>query len=125
MGHDIYWKSLSGNTYMTVAGTIRNAGSGWYVIDDAGHSPSSLTINSVTTTNIRIDYPPALRVIDFAVGPDDTLARPPYKATFGGSVGLSYAFIYGTVSGVSFNPQTWSNSGANIWVHGTFLVEEA
>lgn len=116
--------SNEGDMYMKLSAAIRNSGNGWHVIDDAAHEPLGISIGAVTTANIEILYPAGVEVCDMIVGPDETFARPPYKATFGASVGLYRAFICGTVSGVAFNPTTWVSSSANIWISGWMLMPE-
>jgi hypothetical protein len=117
--------SNEGDTYMKITAALRNSGDGWHVIDDGGHEPLGITIGAVTSTTLEILFPNALQVCDVVCGADEGFAKPPYKATFGASVGLNRAIIQGTVSGVIFNPQTWSSASANIWVSGWMLVAEA
>lgn len=119
------FKSIEGDIYTKLSAAIRNSGSGWHVIDDPAHEPLGISIGVVTTTNIEILFPEGVQVCDMVVGPDETFAKPPYKATFGASVGLYRAFICGTVSGVTFNPSTWVSSSANIWISGWMLMAEA
>ncbi len=125
MAHNITYTDDSGQKIMKVAGTIRRntaVSPDWLVIDDAGHDPSYLAVGDVTDTYIQVTYPTALQVVSFVVAPDDTFAGA-YTINFGASVGLSHAFIRGRLNGGSFNPSTWSNAQANIWISGEFLVE--
>jgi hypothetical protein len=114
--------SNEGDTYMKLSAALRNSGDGWHVIDDSGHEPLGITIGNVTSTTLEVLFPQAVQVCDFVCGPDEGFAKPPYKATFGASVGLYRAIIQGTVSGAQFNPQTWANPSANIWVTGWMLL---
>lgn len=110
-------------TYQDFGGTIRNSGNGWHVIDDAGHEPDDLAIGTVTSTYVQVLYPTCDEIVSFVAAPDDTFAMT-YGATFGASVGLSNAYIKGRVNGAKFNPSTWSNTSANIWITGRCLVHE-
>lgn len=114
--------SDQGDKYMKLSAALRNSGSGWHVIDDAGHEPLGITIGAVTQTTLEVLFPDALQVCDFICGPDEGFAKPPNKAVFGASVGLNRAIIQGTVGGAQFNPQTWSSTSANIWVSGWMLL---
>lgn len=117
--------SNEGDTFMKLGAALRNSGDGWHVIDGDGHEPLGITIGAVTSTTLEILFPAAIQVCDLVCGPDETFAKLPYKATFGASVGFYRAVIQGTVSGVQFNPLTWANASANIWVSGWMLMAEA
>lgn len=112
-------------TYQEFGGTIRNSGSGWYVIDDAGHTPDGITIGTVTSTSVRVYYPACAEITSVIVGPDDTFAKD-FGASFGASVGLTYLVITGSINDGSdsgtaqdvWDPTTDYTSGANIWISG-------
>ncbi|MFG3340522.1 hypothetical protein [Glycomyces sp. NPDC048151] len=112
-------------TYQDFGGTIRANSSGWYVIDDAAHTPDDITIGAVTSTSVRVDYPACAEIISVLVTPDDTYAKT-YGATFGASVGLSYSLISGSINDGSdagtaadvWDPTTDWASGSNIWISG-------
>lgn len=116
-------------TYQDFGGTIRNTGSGWYVLNDSGHAPDSLTIGTVTSTSVRVNYPACDEIVSFIVAPDDTYAKD-WGASFGASVGLSYAVIMGSVndgpdSGTAadvWDPTTDYSSSSNIWISARCLV---
>lgn len=126
--------SASGSTYTTdqavtyqeFAGTIRNTGSGWYILDDAGHTPDDLSsIGTVTSTSVRVNYPGCAEITSVIVGPDDTYAKD-YGASFGASVGLTYMVITGSINDSSdsgtaqdvWDPTTDYSSSSNIWIMG-------
>lgn len=117
--------STQGDTYMQLSAALRNSGAGWHVIDDAGHDPLDISIGAVTPTTLEVLFPTVLEVCSLLVGPDEGFAKPPYSGVFGASVGLNRAIIQGTVSGALFNPKTWSNASANIWLTGWMLMAEA
>jgi hypothetical protein len=125
--------SASGSTYTTdqttvyqdFGGTIRNSGSGWYVIDDAGHTPDGITIGVVNSTSVRVYYPACAEITSVSVDPDDTYAKD-WGASFGASVGLTYLVITGSIndsadSGTAqdvWDPTTDYSSSSNIWITG-------
>lgn len=113
-------------TYQEFAGTIRNTGSGWYILDDAGHTPDDLSsIGTVTSTSVRVNYPGCSEITSVIVGPDDTYAKD-YGASFGASVGLTYMVITGSINDSSdsgtaqdiWDPTTDFNGSSNIWIMG-------
>lgn len=106
---------VDGKAYQLVSGTIKNNGSGtWIVLDDASHGPIGVASVTTASTYVRVNYDSAgVEVVSFVCGVDETFARNGY--TCGASVGLSYADI----SLVSM-PQTiggyaaWTGSGFTI-----------
>lgn len=80
--------------FRTIAGVIRNTGSGWEILDDAGHVPAG--IDSVTSdgVSITVNYTSmgVTEVGAFAAVPDEGLARAGIIA--GASVGLTQANIH-------------------------------
>jgi hypothetical protein len=119
------YTSDESQVYQDFGGTIRNSGSGWYVIDDAGHTPDGITIGTVTSTSVRVYYPACAEITSVLVGPDDTFAKD-FGASFGASVGLTYLVITGSINDSSdsgtaqdvWDPTTDYTSGANIWISG-------
>jgi hypothetical protein len=109
----------AGVVHRIVAGSLRNTGSGWYVMSSSVYAPTDLAIGTVTSTSIQVTYPASAQVVTFLVGPDDTFAGL-HTVAFGASVGLSSASIRGRLDGGAFNPLTWSHSSANLWVYGLF-----
>jgi hypothetical protein len=111
--------------YQDFGGTIRNTGSGWFVLDDTGHTPDGITIGTVTSTSVRVNYPACDVVTAVVVGADDTYAKD-YSAVFGASVGLTYLVITGTVkdgSDSGYLPDVWDpttdySGSSNIWISG-------
>jgi hypothetical protein len=111
--------------YQDFGGTIRNSGSGWFVLDDAGHTPDGISIGTVTSTSVRVNYPACDVVTAVVVGADDTYAKD-YSAVFGASVGLTYLVITGTIkdgSDSGYLPDVWDpttdySGSSNIWISG-------
>lgn len=116
-------------TYQDFGGTLRANSAGWYVLDDAAHTPDDITIGAVTSTSVRIDYPACDEIVSVVVTPDDTYAKT-YGAAFGASVGLSYSLISGSINDGPdagsaadvWDPTTDWSSGSNIWVSGRCIV---
>jgi hypothetical protein len=119
--------SDQGVTYQDIAGTIRNTGSGWYVLNDAGHEPDDLTaVGTVTTTSVQVLFPECSQIVAMIVGPDETYASSAWAATFGASVGFSNAVIKGSIkdgSDSGYLPDAWDpttdfSGSSNIWFIG-------
>jgi hypothetical protein len=116
-------------TYQDFGGTIRNSGSGWYVIDDAGHTPDDITIGTVNSTSVRVNYPTCDEITSFIVAPDDTYAKD-FGLTVGASVGFSYAVLMGQVNDgpdAGYLPDVWNpttdySGSSNLWVSGRCKV---
>lgn len=120
--------SVQGDHYTKLAAALRDTGTGWQAIDGTAHEPLGITIGVITSDSIEVLFPAGLQVCWMLVGPDETLASPPYSAVFGASVGLNRAIIKGTVGGVQFNPLNWlsqleasDEKSANIWLAGELL----
>lgn len=112
-------------TYQDFGGTLRNTGSGWYVLNDSAHQPDGITIGAVTSTSVQVHYPACDEIVSFIAAPDDTYATS-FGASFGASVGLTFAYIKGSVNdgpdaGTApdvWDPTTDYTSVSNIWVSG-------
>lgn len=82
-----------GAKFRQVGCVIRNTGTGFEFINDAGHVPSGVTSVQTYTDRIVINYSfTATKVISAHTTPDETLARRGYA--MGPSVGLSAMTIY-------------------------------
>lgn len=81
----------TGRRYRKVLGTLRNTGSGWAFISDAGHRPNGVdatTPVTVTSTGIVVTYGfTGTKVASVAVVPDETFAGLGLRV--GTSVGLN------------------------------------
>lgn len=115
-------------TVVEFAGTIRNVGGTWQVLNDAGHEPDAITIGTVTATSVRVNNPACSQVISVIVGADNEYAQD-FGAKFGASAGLNYFVIEGSISdsgdtGVAddiWDPTTDYTAGTNIWIMGKCL----
>jgi len=111
--------------YQDFGGTVRNTGSGWYVVDDAGHTPDGITIGVVTSTSVRVYYPACDVITSVVVAVDDTYAQD-FGLIVGASVGLTYLVMTGSVFDGGdagylpdvWNPQTDYSGSSNIWISG-------
>lgn len=110
----------AGHPLRVVLGVIRNTGTGWEVIDDAGHTPVGIDDVLTTDAYIEVDYG-SLGVIEvgsFVAVPDDTLAQAGFFA--GSSVQLDKAIIKIGQSGkafsdfISFNGSDWVSTNGTI-----------
>jgi hypothetical protein len=115
--------------YLEFAGTIRNTGSGWYVLNDAGHEPDDLlSIGTVTSTSVRVNHPLCAQVVSVIVGADNEFAQD-FGGKFGASAGFGYFVIEGSVNDSSdtgtaddvWNPLEDYTAGTNIWIMGKCL----
>lgn len=119
------YTSNEGTEYLEFAGTIRNTGSGWYVIKDAGHEPDDITMGAVTSSTVTVLFPLCAQVTYVIVGPDDTYAST-WGASFGGSLGFASVAIKGSIndgtdSGTAqdlWDPTTDYSGSSNIWIVG-------
>lgn len=109
----------AGVVHRIVAGSLRNTGSGWFVVNDSVNEPSDLAIGAVTSSTIQVTFPASAQVETFIVAPDAAFAGL-HTVNFGASVGLSSASIRGRLDGGAFNPSTWSHASAAIRVYGLF-----
>lgn len=102
-----------GKRYRIVACVIRNTGSGFEFISDAGHVPVGVKNIVTTSTSITVNLSfTANRVGSVVVVPDETFAKAGY--VFGASVGLSSITIQGSQPGgfgdyVSYDGSAWAS----------------
>ena len=111
---------------MEVAGTIRNSGDGWYVLDSGNHTPIGIDRIEVANGNIRVWFTfTATDVHTFCVTPDDRYASLGYL--LGPSVGTQVAtikvsrIVEGSVKAVDASEM--ADPIGNIWIYGLFSVE--
>lgn len=109
----------AGVQHRIVAGSLRNTGSGWFVVNDSVNEPSDLVIDTVTSTTIKVTYPACSQVEVFLATPSAAFAGA-HLVSFGGDAGLSTASIKGRIDGAPFNPSTWTHASASIRVYGLF-----
>jgi hypothetical protein len=114
--------------YLEFAGTVRNTGDGWYVLNDTGHEPDDLTMGAVTPTTVTVLIPQCSQVTFVLVGPDETYAST-WGASFGGSMGFASVVIKGSINDGSdsgtaqdlWNPLEDYSGSSNIWITGRCL----
>lgn len=109
----------AGVVHRIVCGSLRNTGSGWFVVNDSVNEPSDLSIGTVTTSTIQVTFPASPQMETFIVAPDASFAGA-YTVNFGASVGTNSATIKGRLDGGPFNPSTWSHATAAIRIYGLF-----
>lgn len=84
-------KGTAGRKFRLIAGTIRNTGTGWHVIDDTGHRPTGVTGVTASATSIAVAFAATAKIVSFVCGPDETYAA--WGLRVGASVGTSSANI--------------------------------
>lgn len=114
----------SGVRLAEVVGTLRNTGSGWTVLSNAGHEPSGITAVDTLPDRLRVHYAfTAVKVRGLIVSVDETFAAARLWA--GASVGLSYAdiLLYSDASGPApLDPSTLTSPTGNLWLAGRFRI---
>jgi len=111
------------STQRIVACTLRNTGSGWFILTDASHSPVGVSSVSVSSTAITLNYSfTATKVNTSAVTVDETFATTPTQYLVGASSGLSSMVIYMSIAGTPgvVDPTTVVSATGNLWVYGIF-----
>lgn len=119
-------ETVAAPTTADVAGTIRwTSPTTWAVLTDAGHAPVGLDRVDVLPDRLRVHYTfTADKVHALQVSPDEQFTSASVRC--GASVGLSYAdvFCYMPGSSTPVDPALLTKPGGNLWVSGTFGVEE-
>ncbi|MFF4834115.1 hypothetical protein [Streptomyces sp. NPDC001315] len=110
----------AGARLAVIAGTIRNTGSGWQLLDDDAHEPSGITGVTEQAGYIELQHAVgAAQVVALTVTVDETYAKSGLRC--GASVGLDHSFIYlysGAAGSAALNPATVSAANGNLWVLG-------
>lgn len=94
----------TGKVAKVVACVLRNEGTGWYALDDTGHTPSGLASVSIVGKALNLNYNfTGSRVISLIAVPDERVAS--WGVTCGTSVGQNSAqiYFYGPLSGAVTN----------------------
>ena len=82
----------AGKTVQTLAGVIRNSGTGWFFIDDAGHNRINMSTVVVQTGSIRVEHTAsAIKVGSLIAAADETFAKE--GMICGASVGNTFSLI--------------------------------
>lgn len=107
-----------------LAGTIRNNGSGWAFIDDAGHSPVGFCGVTSHPGYLELHYPKVAQIKTFLASLDETFAATSLR--IGTSVGLDVTRLYfytaapaaWPVPNTAVNPASVVSTWGNIWLAG-------
>lgn len=106
---------------------LRNDGSGWEILADAGHSPSGITgVNQLADRLELLHAATAAKVSSVQVTPDEYLAARAYRC--GISVGLATSRIYlykGSTSTTPLSPAAVVAASGNLWVTGLMELPAA
>lgn len=112
----------AGIQHRVVCGSLRNTGSGWFVVNDSVNEPSDLiSVGTVTPTSIQLLFAASSKVHAVTASPDAVFAGS-YTVNFGADSGLGTATIKGRLNGGPFNPQTWSHATASIRIVGFYRL---
>jgi hypothetical protein len=114
---------------IVVAGTIRNDGGGWYVLNDIDHVPVNIASVTSSLHSINIEYLfTAKRVVTLISSPDEVLAA--CGVHVGAAAGLKSADLTVSRSGLfgvfKMSPvaiDTTRYPWSNIWIYGLFEAE--
>jgi hypothetical protein len=113
-----------GTRFALVSCTLRNTGTGWTIIADAGHTPSGCQGVVQHTDHIELQHAVgAVRVSSLTVTVDETYAQAGLRA--GASVGFALSRIYlysGAAGSAALDPATVTAASGNLWVYGLFRL---
>lgn len=99
-----------------LGGVLRNDGTGWAILDDAGHRPTGITGVTQFTNRLEIAHAiGAVKVSTVQVSPDEYYTARDYHV--GASVGLAKTviYIYKGASTTPINPATLDSASGNFW----------
>ncbi|WP_143662941.1 hypothetical protein [Streptomyces bobili] len=110
-----------------VSCALRNTGTGWSVISDAGHQPSGCEAVVTYADHLELQHDVgAVKVSSLSVTVDETYAKSGLRV--GASVGFDHSNIYlhsGAAGSAPLNPATVSASSGNLWVQGWLILPAA
>lgn len=107
---------------------LRNTGSGFEILDDAGHMPLGVSllpgaVAHTATNAIKVFFDRTYhQVVSMVVAPDERMAAE--GVICGASVGLSYLVIYCYQGGVQLDPDMMTWPSSNLWVQGLMYSED-
>ncbi|MEU3613538.1 hypothetical protein ABZ725_14640 [Streptomyces sp. NPDC006872] len=117
----------SGTRLALISCALRNTGSGWAVIADAGHQPSGCEAVVTHADHLELQHDvDAAKVSSLAVTVDETYAKSGLRV--GASVGFDLSNIYlysGTAGSAALNPASVSATNGNLWVQGYLVLPAA
>lgn len=108
-----------GNRLALLSAVLRNDGSGWKLLKDAGHSPSGITSVKQLPDRLELTHAAtALKVLSVQVKPDEYLTARAYRC--GESVGLAATriYLYRGTSTTPLDPALVVASSGNLWLTG-------
>ena len=113
----------SGQSLALISCVLRNDGTGWSLLTDAGHEPTGVTGVVQHPTYLELTHEvAALRVSSMQVTVDETYASRALRV--GASVGLAWTriFLYSGTSTARQDPATIHSTSGNLWVTGFMHV---
>lgn len=104
--------------------TIRNTGSGWFILDNSGHKPSNCTGIVQFPDHLELQHKVgALQVITAQVTPDETYSQAGIRAGVSAGFDHSNIFLYrGAAGSAPLNPASVAAGNGNFWFQGYFLL---
>lgn len=85
-------KGEVGKSVQTLAGVVRNSGTGWFYIDDDNHNRINMSTVTVQNGSLRVEHTPnAQKVGTLIASPDETFAKEGMSC--GSSVGSYFSLI--------------------------------
>lgn len=116
------FRDETGHRFRIVAGTMRNAGSGWEMIENDRHVPLNLRVTPSSHGSVVLSYPHSCGVGSLLVAPDETLAAEGYSA--GASVGADQATVRIARLGKPVSASALVSGIGNFWILGVFPVDD-
>ncbi|MFI6639941.1 hypothetical protein [Streptomyces sp. NPDC050504] len=117
----------AGATYRMIGGALRNTGTGWGLINDAGHQPTGITAVLTRPDHIEIQHPvSAVKVSSFQVTPDETYAQQGLRVGISAGLALSRVYLYSGPPGLPpVDPSTVAAASGNLWLTGFLQLPTA
>lgn len=103
-----------------VSCVLRNTGTGWAILDNAGHRPSNCTGLITHDDHLELRHPVgAVKVSSIAVTVDETYAGTGLRVGASVGLGLSRIYLYEGLAGLPpVDPATVHEPSGNLWVQG-------
>lgn len=113
-----------GRSYRLLSCALRNAGTGWALIDDPTHGPAGVTgvVTHPTYLEVLHDVG-AIAVSSVQVTPDEYLAARAYRCGISAGLTSSRIYLYRGTSTTPLAPEGVVAASGNLWVTG--LIEVA
>lgn len=105
---------------------LRNDGSGWEILADAGHSSSGVTgVNELPDRLELLHAANAAKVSSVQVTPDEYLTARGYRCGISVGLATSRIYLYKGTSTTPLSPATVVAASGNLWVTGLMELPPA